>query len=155
MTAGSSPLSRGIRYPILDRFDRPRIIPALAGNTFAAACGFGGASDHPRSRGEYDFSSDPELMGKGSSPLSRGIPLTLEALVQAVRIIPALAGNTMYKLLVRPTTTDHPRSRGEYLMLHLLGALAEGSSPLSRGIPHLPHLSGSRRRIIPALAGNT
>ena len=91
----------------------------------------------------------------GSSPLSRGIPEGCCISTAAVRIIPALAGNTIVAALAYFGGRDHPRSRGEYSNSSIPGGMRTGSSPLSRGIPrpngHLPH----NRGIIPALAGNT
>ena len=57
-------------------------------------------------------------------------------------------------LLLRPYDTA-PRSRGEYAPTTALAAMAGGSSPLSRGILLRGRTPGRRRRIIPALAGNT
>ena len=91
---GSSPLSRGI--PQTPRWPSRRlgIIPALAGNT----CGGSGCGkkpgDHPRSRGEYAETVLIVTHSKGSSPLSRGIP-----------VASAVASVVL---------ADHPRSRGEY-----------------------------------------
>ena len=91
----------------------------------------------------------------GSSPLSRGIPEIRDQILRAVRIIPALAGNTISAQSYSASNRDHPRSRGEYLNLRLLGRDSVGSSPLSRGIrlncPFGVRICG----IIPALAGNT
>ena len=50
---------------------------------------------------------------------------------------------------------DHPRSRGEYLALTVTYIHAEGSSPLSRGIPGSYGYAQFEGGIIPALAGNT
>ncbi len=72
-----------------------------------------------------------------------------------VRIIPALAGNTLWSKSDPGFGWDHPRSRGEYLDAYTSAELVTGSSPLSRGIPGRPGRVGARLRIIPALAGNT
>ena len=50
-----------------------RIIPALAGNTGDVQQWGHVSSDHPRSRGEYDWSWENLRETMGSSPLSRGI----------------------------------------------------------------------------------
>ena len=70
-------------------------------------------------------------------------------------IIPALAGNTLDKLRKRFGGSNHPRSRGEYLMTPLKTIRIQGSSPLSRGILSKPSLYILQLGIIPALAGNT
>ena len=93
--------------------------------------------------------------GPGSSPLSRGILYRGSARPEALRIIPALAGNTKNARHCDESTPDHPRSRGEYPSSFKPILSEVGSSPLSRGI--LTHLEpgGHDIRIIPALAGNT
>ena len=73
----------------------------------------------------------------------------------AVRIIPALAGNTRRPRLASSATTDHPRSRGEYTQRRCRMVTATGSSPLSRGIPAPLRGRTWPGGIIPALAGNT
>ena len=76
-------------------------------------------------------------------------------LAEHLRIIPALAGNTLRWHWRDRRSGDHPRSRGEYPVALFPREMGSGSSPLSRGI-----LSGHLARcgvvwIIPALAGNT
>ena len=134
---------------------RPRIIPALAGNTRRVPGEAQSGSDHPRSRGEYGPFSGAGVDHHGSSPLSRGIRSDVEEPRVRVRIIPALAGNTCFRQVRLLLTEDHPRSRGEYKARANYADRATGSSPLSRGI--LPRQEPARTctRIIPALAGNT
>ena len=132
---GSSPLSRGILYPISRAIASTGIIPALAGNT-PQLCKYShddsGSSplsrgilpncanthtmilDHPRSRGEYPDRVAGAEPHRGSSPLSRGILRMLSAIIFYHRIIPALAGNTVQMAAGCTTGRDHPRSRGEY-----------------------------------------
>ena len=133
--SGSSPLSRGIRADLLQRALPERIIPALAGNTGTTTCGVSPGWDHPRSRGEYWEALWNNVLAFGSSPLSRGILEVRPSGGASVRIIPALAGNTITDYGLSPNNRDHPRSRGEYM-----------SEPLRLPIPWW---------IIPALAGNT
>ena len=154
-SSGSSPLSRGIPG-LASRPDASRrIIPALAGNTRVYPPRCGNCRDHPRSRGEYLKTCGSFLRRQGSSPLSRGIRELPEGCSARFRIIPALAGNTFQVYDTMLESTDHPRSRGEYLRAASMAALACGSSPLSRGI--LAHWDDDTNcvRIIPALAGNT
>ena len=92
--AGSSPLARGLRW----RRRRPRgrdgIIPARAGFTSAANGQVIGVPDHPRSRGVYSLWDMLEKLKDGSSPLARGLHLTVSRRQPAARIIPARAGFT-------------------------------------------------------------
>ena len=154
-SAGSSPLSRGIRLFIPPGRVRNRIIPALAGNTGCGVVFRHPHGDHPRSRGEYSPSTTPTYRSWGSSPLSRGIRSWCCFPSVGLGIIPALAGNTKQPCRACPPRGDHPRSRGEYYGLSADGAGVFGSSPLSRGIPCRARLGLSVPGIIPALAGNT
>ena len=113
------------------------------------------AGDHPRSRGEYLKTCWGLRVGGGSSPLSRGILSAKIRSIREIRIIPALAGNTIGWTAIGPRAGDHPRSRGEYQQPQPPWWSSWGSSPLSRGIPHQWRLGPATTGIIPALAGNT
>ena len=132
-----------------------RIIPALAGNTNATTHSSWCAGDHPRSRGEYRPAVLCDDARDGSSPLSRGIRRMGAVSHRNGRIIPALAGNTVFGQYKHDTDTDHPRSRGEYSPMRCCSPPRKGSSPLSRGIHPSGRRAASQTRIIPALAGNT
>ena len=71
----------------------------------------------------------------GSSPLARGLPQS-----------------TLRRM---STWTDHPRSRGVYVVVFPARACAVGSSPLARGLPTTGHGTTYRYGIIPARAGFT
>ena len=152
---GSSPLSRGIHPGGSGRVALPGIIPALAGNTGCPGTASATTWDHPRSRGEYRTRVAVSLIRCGSSPLSRGILQQAAILGLDLRIIPALAGNTLKNPGTTVATRDHPRSRGEYLFSGAMGVGNAGSSPLSRGIHGFSESKLLKVRIIPALAGNT
>ena len=132
---GSSPLSRGIRVCDDPPLPAGGIIPALAGNTVL----------HSTTTSETP----------GSSPLSRGIRRSIDPARAARRIIPALAGNTTHRCSFTLSSTDHPRSRGEYAVDAEVAGDLGGSSPLSRGILTQAGYGTELRGIIPALAGNT
>ena len=154
-TEGSSPLSRGILEPVRPSPFKGGIIPALAGNTAFPPATSTSSRDHPRSRGEYLQTRVLRPLREGSSPLSRGIRLSLTGTFGEGGIIPALAGNTGFFLVRHQSSRDHPRSRGEYRSA-VRGPTSEpGSSPLSRGIRPCHNLGSGRIWIIPALAGNT
>ena len=152
---GSSPLSRGIRGAERCSEGVGGIIPALAGNTRSTANMLKMHADHPRSRGEYQPHHPRPDPHRGSSPLSRGIPGRRGNEPQVRGIIPALAGNTSPVFPDSWVATDHPRSRGEYVVTGFGSKLPAGSSPLSRGIPRAGAPRGRGLGIIPALAGNT
>ena len=152
---GSSPLSRGIHLASTSGHTPGGIIPALAGNTKDPMNSPSIPKDHPRSRGEYSVVPIPANREAGSSPLSRGIRAYEQYGVIPPGIIPALAGNTSTHTAPAVSSTDHPRSRGEYSSLAEPNNPARGSSPLSRGIPTFACTAPNVLGIIPALAGNT
>ena len=133
--AGSSPLARGLPWPLCSWAASTGIIPARAGFTVRTTSPPSTARDHPRSRGVYALAGMPVAGRVGSSPLARGLHPLPGAAVAEVRIIPARAGFTRGPTTWTPSKRDHPRSRGVYR-----------SGP--RGAPAL-------RRIIPARAGFT
>ena len=152
---GSSPLSRGIPGQLGGDFLTLRIIPALAGNTTIYSARIVSTKDHPRSRGEYGRPAGELGRPPGSSPLSRGILRLSITPTREFGIIPALAGNTPPTPRKTRSSSDHPRSRGEYVESVVLSPSVTGSSPLSRGILGVPIGPRHHGRIIPALAGNT
>ena len=133
----------------------PRIIPAYAGNTFAARWCPRVRRDHPRVCGEHLMSICPPSLGWGSSPRMRGTHHV--ARVGGVRpgIIPAYAGNTHIRCQSTPQPWDHPRVCGEHVSDWADLASALGSSPRMRGTLLLPLPLPNGRGIIPAYAGNT
>ena len=106
-------------------------------------------------RGEHSICLSFLFLVQGSSPHARG---TLERSPHAVLgwgIIPACAGNTLWKRRVAAVTRDHPRMRGEHRGAKTNPAQAQGSSPHARGTPIRSECALSRPGIIPACAGNT
>ena len=134
-SSGSSPLTRGKRKHLLrGRFQRG-LIPAHAGKTSVG----GGAGcrprAHPRSRGENVMLMVFAAVCPGSSPLTRGKPLSC-AMGDLVRgLIPAHAGKTL---------TDPSRQDQD-----------PGSSPLTRGKQALRLALGGEGGLIPVHAGKT
>ena len=114
MSAGSSPLARGL--PTRRSRPRPRagIIPARAGFTRRSPSPRPGARDHPRSRGVYVVNWLVYTAWPGSSPLARGLRLQTGVVRTRKRIIPARAGFTTDAGGRRRGWRDHPRSRGVY-----------------------------------------
>ena len=110
---GSSPLTRGKRRIGRAFLTRPRLIPAHAGKTSIVSSRFRAWRAHPRSRGENSLWFGTDGSTGGSSPLTRGKPLT--SISRAVRpgLIPAHAGKTCLDPQRSSIGTAHPRSRGE------------------------------------------
>ena len=91
----------------------------------------------------------------GSSPLTRGKHTEIADLVCAARLIPAHAGKTSRSTPSIISVRAHPRSRGENVHERSAARRAKGSSPLTRGKPHLVVVGEAIRRLIPAHAGKT
>ena len=132
-----------------------RLIPARAGNTRPNEVGAGANPAHPRSRGEHLIPFHTGVMTLGSSPLARGTRIQYRGDATRRRLIPARAGNTRYSWRKRRKQQAHPRSRGEHFAPLTSTASRIGSSPLARGTPPYLRLRRTRRRLIPARAGNT
>ena len=132
-----------------------RIIPARAGFTVTDLTVIPPCQDHPRSRGVYYLILDSTVPIAGSSPLARGLRLSYWLAYDGSRIIPARAGFTNHLIGARDTTPDHPRSRGVYLSMYGFIMLAEGSSPLARGLLTAERCFIRDSGIIPARAGFT
>ena len=91
---GSSPLARGLLVHLIGLIAGGRIIPARAGFTPDAPTAPTSPTDHPRSRGVYEWIGTERLEAGGSSPLARGLPVTIRQTEIAGGIIPARAGFT-------------------------------------------------------------
>ena len=111
--------------------------------------------DHPRSRGVYAGAGCRGGSGAGSSPLARGLPDSVVEGGEGAGIIPARAGFTQDYLEVNNLNTDHPRSRGVYMLLCKPDEGVRGSSLLARGLLLVQGRAVPVSGIIPARAGVT
>ena len=155
ISAGSSPLARGLPGRIVLHDLRGRIIPARAGFTRPRPASPTAAADHPRSRGVYDAAYVYGVATRGSSPLARGLRCASYAGTAGPRIIPARAGFTSGPQITKFDHGDHPRSRGVYVTGYWWPVVRAGSSPLARGLPSHSGLQYKLGGIIPARAGFT
>ena len=153
--SGSSPLARGLLCLMLSRDAVGGIIPARAGFTFYSIPQSPVIQDHPRSRGVYGCFSVWTDLPMGSSPLARGLHDVANTRFGKFGIIPARAGFTFLDRCGYAPISDHPRSRGVYLIWAYTDFPEEGSSPLARGLPMTGPSCPFRWRIIPARAGFT
>ena len=152
---GSSPLARGLPARYQASAWAWGIIPARAGFTPTTVPTTSASWDHPRSRGVYPTVTARVESIPGSSPLARGLPGDEELLEVPDRIIPARAGFTAAEMRRIAPESDHPRSRGVYVMVGSGDSAGAGSSPLARGLPASRARIVDRGRIIPARAGFT
>ena len=151
---GSSPRMRGMLPKCVPGVMRTRIIPAYAGNARPRPIPVGVPADHPRVCGECSSRLSSNSRAIGSSPRMRGMQLSAGQQRHDERIIPAYAGNAVWKISRRGMNTDHPRVCGECRLGCCHIAAEYGSSPRMRGMPHRRRDSSLQRRIIPAYAGN-
>ena len=135
--AGSSPLTRGKRVPVISHTQVAGLIPAHAGKTQAGRPAWARRPAHPRSRGENTRYWCVTSRRGGSSPLTRGKPADDGVVCGFGGLIPAHAGKTHAGMPTRPCERAHPRSRGENGCCGQGFRLDLGSSPLTRGKPFL------------------
>ena len=152
---GSSPLARGLQEVSDFVAAVGGIIPARAGFTRRGAGQERLRRDHPRSRGVYAMILALNGVGKGSSPLARGLRIPHTSVPRGFRIIPARAGFTGRRRWCRRPPRDHPRSRGVYTSSTPAPMTSPGSSPLARGLRRVRRGLPGDLRIIPARAGFT
>ena len=155
LACGSSPLARGLRRGMVALHRRRRIIPARAGFTPWSVALCSSQSDHPRSRGVYTSIIWLSTVFSGSSPLARGLHEKIIAVLDDIRIIPARAGFTYFRVLMLISSPDHPRSRGVYDRIDHVMKIHCGSSPLARGLRGVLRRRHLVQGIIPARAGFT
>ena len=152
---GSSPRMRGTPSDLRLRLRYGGIIPAHAGNTSTGCRPAADCRDHPRACGEHRRFIRRLHIVEGSSPRMRGtqpIPAG-ESLLE--RIIPAHAGNTLWRRTRTSSSGDHPRACGEHAQRYASRRLVGGSSPRMRGTLFHGHHEDKHTGIIPAHAGNT
>ena len=85
---------------------------------------------------------------RGKRPLNRSRPAT-------GRIIPAHAGQTIYRRSASTCNADHPRACGANIDIFVVAYAIDGSSPRMRGKPQAFDRELTDGRIIPAHAGQT
>ena len=91
----------------------------------------------------------------GSPPPARGALRAADEGRGDPGITPACAGSTRSWSGWTPATWDHPRLRGEHLLLHLDCTGVRGSPPPARGAPPPAEHRRVHSRITPACAGST
>ena len=131
------------------------LIPAHTGKMSSPCHARPVSPAHPRSCGENASRLCPLIVARGSSPLTRGKPLSRSVNWVRVGLIPAHAGKTTSNKTGSRSFGAHPRSRGENHRMKSVAASLMGSSPLTRGKPHRHHLRARRPGLIPAHAGKT
>ena len=151
---GSPPLARGtglraiyLRFPV-------RITPACAGNSGILYRECKRGKDHPRLRGEQMIRSLSLASDMGSPPLARGTVMRRCIFAASSGITPACAGNSGTMPKTKSWIWDHPRLRGEQLVIDDFSNPCPGSPPLARGTGHGRITLWATGGITPACAGN-
>ena len=152
---GSSPLTRGKHVFSLEVHTSIGLIPAHAGKTQSSSAWSRRAWAHPRSRGENKLAEADPGKFLGSSPLTRGKPLTAIVPRGTTGLIPAHAGKTAPNGIKNFADGAHPRSRGENSIVVGMVREGMGSSPLTRGKHVKDHAGQGLGGLIPAHAGKT
>ena len=152
---GSSPLTRGKPVLTAGLARCVGLIPAHAGKTAPRSSRSARWAAHPRSRGENRSAATARMRAVGSSPLTRGKPITTWKRSYLNRLIPAHAGKTGGFRPGRPSGRAHPRSRGENIPRRKPRPRQSGSSPLTRGKHAGYQPEQVAERLIPAHAGKT
>ena len=152
---GSSPRMRGTLPDCRMLRHGVGIIPAYAGNTHDGYHDIIFFGDHPRVCGEHMPEGLKAFCEAGSSPRMRGTLYGIPAADTNTGIIPAYAGNTLWRRTRTSSSGDHPRVCGEHLSPCENPQSASGSSPRMRGTRTLPSCRVEGTGIIPAYAGNT
>ena len=94
---GTSPRTRGKPTTEIPPRTRRRNIPAHAGKTGSTCTADHAAEEHPRARGENTPTTVKQAFETGTSPRTRGKPLTCTFTSLSFRNIPAHAGKTLWE----------------------------------------------------------
>ena len=146
---------RGKLSPASPLFDLMRNIPAYAGKTYDHSEGREIIAEHPRVCGENDIVGAGGSFHCGTSPRMRGKRSASRFDNSSCRNIPAYAGKTIFHLVGRHLSREHPRVCGENGGNSFSHFGVRGTSPRMRGKrwPQTPTLILLRN--IPAYAGKT
>ena len=151
---GSSPRVRGTVLMMVRRSVSLRFIPTCAGNSCCSRSSVCLVTVHPRVCGEQLRISRVDHQTGGSSPRVRGTDAMPIAPRNTRGFIPACAGNSCQNSNLATDPPVHPRVCGEQRN-HLVQQAAQcGSSPRVRGTASRLLGGKTRRRFIPACAGN-
>ena len=115
--SGSPPHTRGKDFLLCAPAHTSRITPAHAGKRRGSPPGWLGSGDHPRTRGEKRFICTSSNTQMGSPPHTRGKDGGLPPGRVGLGITPAHAGKRAGTWRVQYSDKDHPRTRGEKLVV--------------------------------------
>ena len=151
---GSPPRARGAGAAQPRHGVAAGITPACAGSSPTSRKFWRTRRDHPRVRGEQQAAVD--LHGRpGSPPRARGAGRPAARRQGQSRITPACAGSRIHAERRPSSVRDHPRVRGEQLVLAKDAEGNDGSPPRARGAGLGPPRRWRGGGITPACAGSS
>ncbi|ABD41107.1 conserved hypothetical protein [Methanospirillum hungatei JF-1] len=112
-------------------------------------------SVHPHTHGELIISIDLYFSLFGSSPYTRGTPISSDIIVLRARFIPIHTGNSRPSEVHIRICPVHPHTHGELVLMAPLSVFYPGSSPYTRGTHDICHGSYYQCRFIPIHTGNS
>ena len=152
---GSPPHARGRLAKWLWQKIKDWITPACAGKTYTRSGMFSRTPDHPRMRGEDARMVFESEGGGGSPPHARGRRRGCRTRSHRTGITPACAGKTRWISHAGRDAGDHPRMRGEDILVTARLSVPDGSPPHARGRQYGSDWAARPGRITPACAGKT
>ncbi len=150
---GPSPRRRGNLEAPLDVGKRAGPIPAQAGEPAPATARWTAIPAHPRAGGGTFCPADSYPSRDGPSPRRRGNLSVRAQLRDARGPIPAQAGEPVWTAGSSPGEAAHPRAGGGTSPIRSVSRPQKGPSPRRRGNRSTSGSTTSRRRPIPAQAG--
>ena len=130
---GTPPRARGRRWSRRRSRPAPGNTPACAGTTMSVPPTTGGATEHPRVRGDDCLLSERIKSSFGTPPRARGRPAPHAAGRCRVGNTPACAGTTAGCSPFRASLREHPRVRGDDDNAMRALERAHGTPPRARG----------------------
>ena len=152
---GSPPRARGKVVRLLRSKMKQGITPACAGKSRKCISEISVTQDHPRVRGEKWSRRRPGSSVPGSPPRARGKELFSAGRTVDAVITPACAGKRGCICVNITYFWDHPRVRGEKLVLFFLFNTWKGSPPRARGKDIRTGQKAGKKGITPACAGKS
>ena len=150
---GSPPHARGAVADRVPWGQHYGITPACAGSRLCLPILNGPYRDHPRMRGEQVWLIVLVVLLVGSPPHARGAGNFPLALPDLPGITPACAGSSSENWDGGTPIWDHPRMRGEQLVMMFLPPLVIGITPACAGSSESRHISPGHRRDHPRMRG--
>ena len=137
---GSPPPARGEGFGGVLLALSHGITPACAGRSSAGLFANLFSRDHPRLRGEKPAQILLQTNSKGSPPPARGEAGYTTDTADTTGITPACAGRSLPSNRRWNIMEDHPRLRGEKIIIKQLKGYIRGSPPPARGEVTIPNM---------------